>query len=92
MRLIVGEATREIAQPASTEALRLLRKALKRRQRNLRKAHELEAGYLKQQSHAKRVAAQRRAEALEDTVYKSTSVQVGNLDLSDLLTCELANL
>ena len=76
VRLIVSEATRQLAQPASTQAIRLARKALKRHRRNLKSAHELEACYLKQRSRERRGAALRQTEALENTVYKSTSVQV----------------
>jgi len=70
-RLIVSEATRQMAQPASAEALKIVRKALKRHRRNLENAHELETRYLKQRSHERRGAARRQTEALEAKYLKT---------------------
>ncbi len=74
VRLIVGQATRQMAQPASTEALRLVRRALKRHLRNLRKAHKLEANYLKQRSQQRRVAVLQQTEALEAQYLKTGAI------------------
>jgi len=63
VRLIVSDAARRMARPASAGALKLIRAEERRRRQNLARAHKLEADYLEWADRRKHWKRRRRNQA-----------------------------